>query len=136
LTPHDSQADLAQGNTRPGQVEQSRVQFSKIEMTITRFDLLRNVCAALSLAVWGALSCAGQTGEMADEMALKTTAMKSRAVAEPTIEKLIDLGRLSEARAKLQALIRQLTEQEQENTLPKFVEGLSIKTNSAKRMPK
>jgi hypothetical protein len=105
-------------------------------MTITRFDLLRNVCAALSLAVWGALSCAGQTGEMADEMALKTTATKSRAVAEPTIEKLIDLGRLSEARAKLQALIRQLTEQEQENTLPKFVEGLSIKTNSAKRMPK
>ncbi len=64
---------------------------------MTRFDFLRNVCAALALAVWGALTCVGQT----DEMALKTDAMKSRAVAEPTIERLIDQGRLPEARAKL-----------------------------------
>lgn len=49
------------------------------------------------MAVWGALPCVGQ----ADEMALKTTAMKSRSVAEPTIERLIDQGHLPEARTKL-----------------------------------
>jgi tetratricopeptide (TPR) repeat protein len=51
--------------------------------------------------------------------------------------------------AREQTIIRQLTAKEQEknlsaqesyveqeNTLPKFVEGLSIKTNSAKKMPK
>jgi Flp pilus assembly protein TadD len=67
-------------------------------MTITRFYPLRSVCALLVLAVWSALPCVGQ----ADEMALKTTSVKSHAVAEPTIEKLIDQGRLTEARAKLQ----------------------------------
>ncbi len=74
-------------------------------MTITRFYPLRNVCAALALAVCGALPCVGQTekmpDKMADEVALKTMSVKSRAVAEPTIERLIDQGRLPEARAKL-----------------------------------
>lgn len=66
-------------------------------MTITRFYLLRTVCAALAMAVLGALPCVGQP----EEMTLKTDTMKSRVVAEPTIEKLIDQGRLPEARAKL-----------------------------------
>lgn len=66
-------------------------------MTINSFYSLRNVCAALALVVCGALPCAGQ----ADEMALKPTAMKSPALVEPTIERLIDQGRLPEARAKL-----------------------------------
>lgn len=74
-------------------------------MGMTRIHPLRNVCVALALAVGCALSCAGQTGKMpektADEMPLKTTAVTSGAVAEPAIERLIDQGRLPEARAKL-----------------------------------
>ncbi|HEX4946708.1 MAG TPA: tetratricopeptide repeat protein [Blastocatellia bacterium] len=82
-----------------------RAQASEVEMIGTSFYPLRNVCAALALAMWGALPCVGQTNKMADKMAderaLKTTAMKARAVADPTIESLIDQGRLPEARAKL-----------------------------------
>lgn len=78
-----------------------RAQASEIEMTIARLYPLRNVCAALALAMWGVLPCVGQTDKMADEMALKTTSVKSRAVVETTIERLIDQGCLPEARAKL-----------------------------------
>jgi tetratricopeptide (TPR) repeat protein len=53
------------------------------------------------MAACGALACLGQTGEVA----LKTDAMKSHVVAEPTIERLIDQGRLPEARAKLREQI-------------------------------
>ncbi|MGE0883809.1 MAG: tetratricopeptide repeat protein [Blastocatellales bacterium] len=61
-------------------------------MTNIRLYSLRKVCAALGMGVLGALSCLAQTDEMA---------MKSRTVGEPSIERLIDQGRLPEARAKL-----------------------------------
>lgn len=66
-------------------------------MSITRFYLLRKLCVVLALTVWNVLPCVGQTGDAT----LKTVAVKSYTLAEPTIERLIDQGRLPEARAKL-----------------------------------
>lgn len=70
-------------------------------MTIVRLYSIRKLCSALVLSLLSALPCVGQT----EDVALKAGAVRSGSYTEPTVEKLIDQGRLLEARARLRELL-------------------------------
>ncbi len=73
-----------------------------IEMALPKLTELRGFFLALVLGVSCTTLYAPLLFGQSDELTLKTNAASRRAATGLTIEKLIDLGRLPEARAKLQ----------------------------------
>jgi Flp pilus assembly protein TadD len=66
---------------------------------------LKNLVSAFVLALSGTLVCQASPDPQSGDVSLKTNAINRRATTEPTVEKLIDQGRLQEARAKLREQI-------------------------------
>jgi Flp pilus assembly protein TadD len=76
-------------------------------MTFAQFHFFIKALTTIALVLCWASPVLSQS----DEMALKNNAVKAGAGAEPTIEKLIDLGRLSEARTKMREQMAKTGEQ-------------------------
>ena len=76
-------------------------------MAIANYKLsnLRNLVPALVLALSGTNNCLASPFPQSGEVSLKTNVIKRHVPTEPTVEKLIDQGRLHEARLKLREQI-------------------------------